>query len=317
MSQRIPVIIDTDMGVDDAYAVMLAFSSPLLKVLGITTSYGNVAVDTSTLNAIKILELIEKRARVAKGASGPLFGKSRNYSNTRGAFLHGKDGLGNVGYTLPDPVHIEVDSDAVSYMAELIEKEETRVTLISLGPLTNIATLLIAYPDIRKRIDGIAMMGGSVYGGNMLPAGEANIVADPEAAQIVLQSGVRIVMCGLESAEKAYFIKDDLEMFRLIGGSVGRFYYDMSRDYLVANEKLTGERRAVIYDSVPVAWLINPAVLRTKPCYVEVDLNGQYTRACTVTDENCTDRRPNTMVAFDLDRDIFVKMHIDAFRRYR
>ena len=317
MSRNIPVIIDTDMGVDDAYAVMLAFSSPLIKVLGITTCYGNVSVDSSTQNAIKILELLEKHARVAKGAAGPLFGKSRNYSNTRGTFLHGKDGLGNVGYTLPEPVHIEVDSDAVSYMASLIEKSDTKVTLISLAPLTNIATMLLAYPDIRQKIDGIAMMGGSIYGGNVLPAGEANIVADPEAAQIVLQSGVRIVMCGLESAEKAYFIKDDLEMFRLIGGSVGRFYYDMSKDYLSASEKLTGERRAVIYDSVPVAWLINPAVIRTRPCYVEIDLNGQYTRACTVTDEDCIDRKPNTMVAFDLDRDLFIKMHTEAFRGYR
>ena len=316
MSQIIPVIIDTDMGVDDAYAVMLAFSSPLLKVIGITTCFGNVDVDSSSKNAMKILELLDKHARVAKGAAGPLLGKNRNYSNARGAFLHGKDGLGNVGYMLPEPVHLEVDLDAVSYMASLIRNQDSKVTIVSLAPLTNVATLLLAYPDIRDRIDGIAMMGGSVFGGNMLPAGEANIVADPEAAQIVLQSGVRIVMCGLEAADSAYFVKDDIEMFRLIGGRTGRFYYDMSKDYLTATEKLTGERRAVIYDSVPVAWLINPAVLRTRPCYVEVDLNGQYTRACTVTDENCAERSPNAMVAFSLDRELFLKMHTEAFRQY-
>ena len=317
MTSQIPVIIDTDMGVDDAYSVMLALSASQLKVLGITTSYGNVSVDTATLNAIKILELLEKRARVAKGASGPLFGKARKYTNSRGAFIHGKDGLGNKGYTLSDPVHIEVESDAVDYMASLIEKEETKVTLVSLGPLTNIASLILAYPELRSRIDGIAMMGGSAYSGNTLPAGESNIVADPEAAQIVFQSGLRIVMCGLEATEKAYFIKDDLEMFRLIGGSVGRFYYDMTQDYAAALEKLSGEKRAVIHDSVPMAWIINPSVLKVRPCHVEVDLTGQYTRACTVTDEVCAGVRPNAMVAFDLDRDLFVRMHIDAFRQYR
>ncbi|MBP0986112.1 MAG: nucleoside hydrolase [Oscillospiraceae bacterium] len=317
MTNRIPVIIDTDMGVDDAYSVMLALSSSKMNVLGITTSYGNVTAEAATLNAIKILELLEKRVRVAKGASGPLFGKTRKYSNSRGAFIHGRDGLGNKGYSLSEPVHIEVESDAVDYMAELIKKAESKVTIVALGPLTNIATLIIAYPELRSRIDGIAMMGGSAYGGNTLPAGESNIVADPEAAQIVLQSGLRIVMCGLEATEKAYFIKDDLEMFRLIGGSVGRFYYDMTQDYMSALEKLSGERRAVIHDSVPVAWLLNPSVLKARACHVEVDLSGQYTRACTVTDEACTDTRPNAMVAFDLDRDLFVRMHIEAFKQYR
>lgn len=317
MVDRIPVIIDTDMGVDDAYSVMLALSSPQLKVLGITTSYGNVSADGATVNAIKILELLEKRVRVAKGASGPLFGKIKKYSNSRGAFIHGKDGLGNMGHSLSDPVHVEVESDAVDYMAALIRKEETKVTIVSLGPLTNIASLIISYPELRRRIDGIAMMGGSAYSGNTLPAGESNIVADPEAAQIVLQSGLRIVMCGLEATQKAYFIKDDLEMFRLIGGSVGRFYYDMTQDYISAQEKLSGERRAVIHDSVPTAWLMNPSLLKAKACHVEVDLNGQYTRACTVTDEICAGVKPNAMVAFDLNRDMFVKMHIDAFKQYR
>lgn len=317
MNGPIPVIIDTDIGVDDAYAVMLAFSSPVLKVLGVTTSYGNVSADDSTVNAIKILELLEKRCRVAKGEEWPLFGKRRRYSSSRGSFLHGKDGLGNKAYTLPSPLHVETHEDAVSYMAQLIRKSDTKVTLVALGPMTNIALLLLTYPEFKNRIDGIAMMGGSAYGGNTLPAGEANIVADPEAAQIVLQSGVRIVMCGLECTEKAYFIKDDLEMFRLVGGSVGRFYYDMTQDYMNATEKLTGNRRAVIHDSVPVAWLINPSVIKAKPCYIEIDLSGQYTRACTVTDEFCIDRKPNAMMAFELDRDLFVRMHIEAFRRYR
>ncbi len=317
MSLRIPVIIDTDMGVDDAYAVLLAFSSFQLKVLGITTSYGNVSVGNSTQNAIKILELLEKHARVASGASRPLFGRSRNYSNGRGEFLYGKDGLGNRAHTLPEPVHIEVDTDAVSYMATLIKKEDSKVTLVALGPLTNIASFLLSYPELKGRIDGIAMMGGSAYGGDMLPAGEANIVADPEAAQIVLQSGLRIVMCGLEVAEQAYFTKDDIEMFRLTGGSAGRFYYDMTRDYMAAIERMTGERAAYAHDSVPVAWLIDPSVLKARPCYVEVDLSGQYTRACTVTDEVCADRKPNAMVAFGLNRDKFIRMHADAFRRYK
>ena len=316
MTNRIPVIIDTDIGVDDAYALMLAFSSPMLRILGVTTSYGNVSVENSTLNALKILELLDERVRVARGEEGPLFGKRRIYSSSRGSFMHGKDGLGNRGYMLPTPVHIEVDQDAVSYMASLIDASDVKVTLVALGPLTNIAAFILAYPELRSKIDGIAMMGGSAYGGNTLPAGEANVVADPEAAQIVLRSGVRVVMCGLECTERAYLLKDDLEMFRLVGGSVGRFYYDMTRDYMNATEKMTGAKRAVIHDSVPVAWLINPSVIKARPCHVEIDLSGQYTRACTVTDEICADRKANAMVAFELDRDLFVKMHIDAFRKY-
>lgn len=317
MSYRIPIIFDTDIGVDDAFALLLAAGNTSIDILGITTVFGNSSVENCTENALRICELLDLKVPVAKGASKSLFGEVKDYSLHKNNFVHGADGLGGKRYMLKEPRKKVEECDAVDLMARLIRRSDDKVVLVPVGPLTNIAMFLLTYPELKPQIDGIALMGGAAYGGNMLPLGEANIANDPEAAKIVFQSGIKLVMCGLDATEKAMISKDDREMMRVVGGDVGSFYYEMVKDYVAVSERFDPNRLGpCLHDSVPVAWLINPDIVKMEPCHVEVDIIGQYSKACTVTDVLCRENRPNAMVAFDLNREEFIKLHLDALKHF-
>ncbi len=312
---RIPVILDTDIGVDDAFALLLAAGSPEIELLGITTCFGNSSVDNCTENALRICELLGLDVPVARGAEKSLMWPKRDYERSDMLRVHGKDGLGNVRDALPEPEKKAEELDAVDLMAKLVRESPNKVVLVPVGPLTNIAVFLMAYPELKEKIDGIAMMGGSVYGGNAYPRGESNIVADPEAAESVFRSGVKIVMCGLEATEQAYLTRDDREMLRLVGGKPGEFYYDMVKEYTAFHERFGQSEGPCIHDSVPVAWLIDPSVVELKPAYVTVDMDGRYTLGCTAADFIMRDKKPNAMVAMGLNRERFVELHTAAFKR--
>lgn len=317
MSYRIPVILDTDIGVDDAFALLLAAGNPNIDLLGVTTVFGNNSVDNCTENALRMCELLDLNIPVAKGASKALFGPARDYTDRKNYYVHGEDGLGGKRYMLKEPRKKVEDCDAVDLIARIVRRHDEKVVLVPVGPLTNIAMFLMSYPELRSQIDGIALMGGAAYGGNALPLGEANIACDPEAAKIVFQSGIKIVMCGLDATEKALISRDDREMLRVVGGDVGTFFYEMIKDYAAMSERFDPTRLGpALHDSVPLAWLINPDIVRTEPCHVDVDITGQYSRACTVTDVMCRDKKPNAMVAFDLNREEFIKLHLDAIKRF-
>ena len=317
MSYQIPIIFDTDLGVDDAYALLLAAGSPTIRILGITTVFGNNSVENCTDNVQRICELLNLNVPVAKGASKGLFRKPVDYSDPNQLFVHGEDGLGGKRYMLKESRKPLDEMDAVDMMARLIRRCEDKVVLVPVGPLTNIATFLMTYPELKDRIDGIALMGGAAYGGNALLVGEANIVADPEAAQIVFQSGCRVVMCGLDATNQAYVTKDDLELFKLVGGGIADFYYEMIRHYSDIISKLSPNAPGpALHDSVPVAWLIRPEVLQLQPAFVQVDLDGRYTRTCTATDFLLRDgKKANAMVATGINRESFIELHVNAFKR--
>ena len=317
MADRIPVIFDTDIGVDDAYALLLAAGSPSIQLLGITTCFGNSSVENCTENALRICELLGLRdVPVARGAEKALLRPKRDYEKSGLFTVHGKDGLGGMRVRLPDPRKKVEQEDAVELMARLVRESPSKVVLVPVGPLTNVALFLMTYPELKGKIDGIAMMGGSAFGGNAYPRGEANIVADPEAAQVVFLSGLRIVMCGLDATDKAYLTKDDREMFRIVGREIGEFYYDMVKEYAAFHESVGRPEGPAMHDSVPVAWLIDPSILELKPARVEIDLDGRYTLGCTVTDFVMRDRRPNAMVAMGIDRERFAELHTEAFKRF-
>ena len=313
MSDRIPVIIDGDFGVDEAFSLLMLSENPEVKLSGITTVFGCSPVENCTANALRLCELLNLRVPVAEGQAAPIMKNGRKYADPRGAFLNGKDGLGGKSYMLGEPQRVAKLMPAADFIAR-VASDEKKITILTSGPLTNIAAFILSYPELTDRIDGIAMAGGSAYGGDVRPAGEANISADPEAARIVFSSGIRIVMFGLETAEDASLSKDDREMVRVVGGKTGGFYYELLKSYSEAQERISDSRRTVLQGAIPAAWLSNQDLAQIVPCRVSIDLDGQYTRGCTVTDYMCVNGGPNAFSAVKLDRTVFVRTLLDSFR---
>ena len=189
------IIIDCDPGIDDAVALAAAFANrDKLNILGICTVAGNQSIDKVTENALRIVNFLgAPEIPVAKGASEPLVKKA-----CPAATVHGENGLGNT--ELPKGDNVIVSNNAITFMEETIRNlpEGEKITLVPLGPLTNIALLLKVYPEVKEKIDEICLMGGSASGGNVTATAEFNIWHDPEAAKIVFESGVNVVMCGLD-----------------------------------------------------------------------------------------------------------------------
>lgn len=210
---RIPVIIDCDPGHDDAIALLLAFASPRIYVQAVTVVAGNQTLEKTLKNTKNVLDYAEIRAKVAAGAQKPLFRELNIASH-----VHGESGLD--GVILPPAKFEEVEITAVELMRKIILKSNEKVVLIATGPLTNVALLLLTYPVVKDKIEYISLMGGACFGGNLTPVAEFNIAVDPEAAKIVFESGIPIVMHGLDVTYKAQIYRNEVETIRKLGGKV-------------------------------------------------------------------------------------------------
>ena len=306
----IPLILDVDTGVDDAVAILYALANPQFEILGISTVAGNQTLDKTTHNTLAVLEYLGRpEIPVAAGAAAPWMQPLHTAPQ-----VHGENGLGNV--ELPAPTIRPQPEDAVGCMRRWIESCDRPVTIAAVGPLTNIALLLKSCPDLKSRIERIAIMGGGAFRGNASPVSEFNIYVDPEAARMVFASGVPLLMCGLDVTMKAYATKEDIDAFAAIGNRAGqmcadifRFYYDFHMSGV--RGKLPG---CAIHDAVPVMALIHPELFHGEDAYVEVDLDGVYTRGCTAADFRDRGRLAdkNTHVILDLDRETFIRQLQDA-----
>ena len=274
------VIIDTDPGIDDAMALLLALRSPELKVEAITTVAGNVTVDLGTENALKLVELAGRTdVVVAKGAARPLQRKL-----VTAELIHGENGLG--GVELPAPKKTVDPRDAVQVIHDVIEANPGKVTLVPIGPLTNIAMAFLEYPDLPAKTRGIIMMGGTVGAGNASPVAEANIYHDAEAAKIVFESGVPILMVDLTACDQARFTRDDAANLRRSSDPVAKFVAAISEPYLAFAEK-SGSAGAAIHDALAVGIAIDPLVARVvKPIHVDIETKGEFTYGATVTNQS-------------------------------
>lgn len=200
-----PIIIDCDPGHDDAIAILLALAHPgELDIRGITTVGGNQILDKITDNALKILSFVNADIPVAKGAAAPLLGKL-----VTGEEAHGESGMD--GPALPASKFKPVEQGAVEFMLEIIRASEEKITLVPTAPLTNIALLIMAYPEVKERIEKISLMGGGLAYGNVTRTAEFNIYVDPEAARIVFESGIPIVMSGLDVTDKAAIFEEEIQ----------------------------------------------------------------------------------------------------------
>ncbi|MEL6608739.1 MAG: nucleoside hydrolase [Pseudomonadota bacterium] len=294
------IIIDTDPGQDDAVAILLALASPEIDVLGITAVAGNVPLDLTTRNARVICELAGKPdTKVFAGCDRPM-----GRALVTAEHVHGKTGLN--GYDLPDPVMPVQDQHAVDFIIDTIRATDG-VTLCPLGPLTNIGTALRQAPDIADRIAEIVLMGGAYFEvGNITPAAEFNIYVDPEAADIVVKSGVKLTFAPLDLTHKMLTSAEWIAEMRALGTKVGDAVAGWTDFFERFDVAKYGSKGGPLHDPCVIAHLIDPTLFTGRHCNVEIELNSDLTRGMTVADWwGVTDRPRNATFLGDGDRDRF------------
>jgi inosine-uridine nucleoside N-ribohydrolase len=301
----IPAIIDCDPGHDDAIAILLALASPELDVLGITTVSGNQTLDKTTANAIRVLDLIGRDdVEVAAGADRPLL-RPRYVA----AYVHGESGLD--GPTLPPPSRPPHRLHAIDFIAEKVMHASGPVTLVPIGPLTNVALFLARYPDEAGRIERIVLMGGAIAEGNVTPAAEFNIWADPEAAQRVFSSGIDVTMVGLDVTHEALMTRAMAERLRE-SGTVGRFVAELYDFFSIFHRKTYGTEDSPIHDAVAVAHVVREGIVETARRHVVVDCQSELSRGRTVVDLwQRTGNEANSDVGVGIDRDAFFALLLE------
>jgi inosine-uridine nucleoside N-ribohydrolase len=293
-----PILLDCDPGHDDAIALLLALASPELELLGVTTVAGNQTVEKTTANAIRVLELVGADVPVAAGASRPLVREPRVAAN-----VHGETGLD--GPDLPPARRRPVDQHAVDFLAERIEG----TTLVATGPLTNVALLLARHE--RARPERIVLMGGAIAEGNVTPAAEFNIWADPEAAARIFASGLDVTMVGLDVTHQALLADEHAARLRE-NGRVGNVVADLLDFYGVFHRQVYNFEGSPVHDAVAVAQVIWPDLLELRELNVEIDRESELCRGRTVVDVwKRTGRKPNTRVAVGIDADGFIELLLE------
>lgn len=294
------IIIDTDPGQDDAVAILLALASPEVEILGLTAVAGNVPLALTEKNARKICELAGRPdIRVFAGAIRPLVRELVTAEE-----VHGKTGLD--GPDLPEPTMKLQEQHAVDFIVETLMKEKSgTVTLCPLGPLTNIALAMIREPKIARRIKRIVLMGGGFFeGGNVTPAAEFNIYVDPHAAEVVLKSGVPIVVMPLDVTHKALTTAKRVEAFRKLGTKVGIATAQMLDFFERFDEQKYGSDGGPLHDPCVIAYLIKPELFKGRECNVTVETASELTMGMTVIDWWGVTKRPkNATVMRDIDAD--------------
>ncbi len=307
--KKIPVILDGDPGHDDAIAWVLANASPLLDIRAVTTCCGNQTIEKTTYNALRICTLIGLRAPFAKGRRRPLVSEP-----IIAPTVHGESGLD--GPALPEPAFAPEGLDAVALMAKAIRESGEPVTLVPTGPLTNIAALLAAHPELKEKIGRISLMGGGISFGNWTPAAEFNILVDPEAAKVVFESGIPIFMAGLDVTEQALVYPEDFERIRAVGNPVARVVAEWL-EFFYGFHRSKGYPGAPVHDAVAVAALIRPEILTMQKLYVQVETEGDYCRGATVADRfGVLGKPPNADVIVGIDREAFVDLLVEAAEHY-
>ncbi len=287
---KLPIIIDTDPGIDDAMAIAAALFSPQLDVKLISTVSGNVSVEKTTRNALQLMTFWQQSVPVARGAAAPLLRLPRDAST-----VHGESGM--AGYRFAPADRRAIDKPAFLAIYDCLLASDEPITLVTIGPLTNIAMLLAQYPECKTHIKRIVMMGGSSGRGNLTPNAEFNIAVDPEAAAHVFNSGLDIVMCGLDVTNHAILTPEYLATLPGLSRT-GDMLHAIFSHYRSGSME-TGLR---MHDLTAIAFLVKPELFRTQSCFVAVETQGEYTSGMTVVDiEQRLGKPANAEVALEID----------------
>ena len=318
------IILDTDPGSDDALAMMLALHSPELDVRAITVVPGNVTASQGLENALRMVSLANRcDIPVAAGAQHPLFQKL-----ITAEFWHGQNGLANV--ELP-PSKCKVDAHfGPDLIIQMVHAAPHEITLVPVGPLTNIALAVLKDPTIVPLVKEVVLMGGSIAGGNVNASAEANIYNDPEAAQIVFQAGWRLTMVGLDVGDKTLLSQKYLDQLAATHGPVNDFIYAVAK-YLVELSAKFGLPGTPMYDPLAVGVAIDSTLVKAPEMHVDVETRGEFTRGETVANRRGEVERnvlhgdhyvieavdhvaPNAKVCVEVDADRFLKLFVSRIQ---
>ncbi|ABV86337.1 nucleoside hydrolase [Shewanella pealeana] len=267
------IILDTDPGIDDVMAIMFAEAHPEVELRAITTIFGNVTIDTATHNALYLKEKYQLKADVVKGADKPLVRPPVGPS----VVVHGESGFGDV--EVPNEVEAVADPrSAHQYIIDAVKAEPNEITLVAIGPLTNLALALQAEPEIVNLVKEVVIMGGAFgvndHRGNVTPYAEANIHDDPHAADIVFSASWPVVIIGLDVTEQSFFTGDYLEQLRDDAGELGQFIWDVSRFYLKFYRDKVGLDACHVHDPSAIAYVIKPDLFTLREGPVRVVTEG-------------------------------------------
>ncbi len=273
MLKKIPVIIDTDPGIDDAVALAAAFACDKLDIKLISTVSGNVGIENTSSNALKLVEFFNKDIKVSKGAEKPLIKECEHAPH-----IHGESGMD--GYDFPKLKKSVYEKNSVEAMKEILQESDEKITLVTIGPLTNIATLFLAYPKVKEKIEKIVIMGGSSGRGNVTPAAEFNIYADPDAAKIVFKSGVKIVVCGLDITSTATLDIPTINKLKNMN-KTGEMLYSLFKHY---RDGSIEKGNLQMHDLTTIAYLDRPDLFESNEAFVDIEVSGEYTKGFMVVD---------------------------------
>jgi len=318
------IIFDTDPGTDDAMALMLALHSPELDVRAITVVPGNVTATQGLENALRMVSLANRcDIPVAAGAQHPLFQRL-----ITAEFWHGKNGLANV--ELP-PSKCKVDARfGPDLIIQMVHAAPHEITLVPVGPLTNIALVVEKDPSIVPLVKEVVLMGGSISGGNVNAAAEANIYNDPEAAQIVFKAGWPVTMVGLDVGDKTLLSQKYLDQLASTHGPVNDFIHAVAK-YLVNLSAQFGSAGTPMYDPLAVGVAIDPTLVKAPEMHVDVETKGEFTRGETVANrrgyiernvlhgdhyviEGADKVSPNAKVCVEVDADRFLQLFVSRIQ---
>lgn len=297
--QKEKIILDCDPGHDDAVAIMLAAINPKIELLGITVVAGNQKLEKTVNNALKVCNHLNLDVPVYSGMSRPMIREQLIADD-----IHGETGLDGPKF---EELKIKAeDKHAVNFIIDTLMNSDEKVTLVPTGPLTNIGMAIRFEPRIIEKINRIVLMGGSYQLGNMTPAAEFNILADPDAAHIVFSSGVKIVMMGLDLTRQASATKEVVEKIKSLNNKASKLFVDLMEFFAASQKNVYGWSAPPVHDPTTIAYIIDPECIEVKPMFCEIELWSERSYGRTLCDYfGILKKEPNV--------DVAVKLYFDKF----
>ena len=308
--QKEKIILDCDPGHDDAVAIMLAAINPKIELLGITVVAGNQKLEKTVNNALKVCNHLNLNVPVYSGMSRPMIREQLIADD-----IHGETGLDGPKF---EELKIKAeDKHAVNFIIDTLMNSDEKVTLVPTGPLTNIGMAIRFEPRIIEKINRIVLMGGSYQLGNMTPAAEFNILADPDAAHIVFSSGVKVVMMGLDLTRQASATKEVVEKIKSLNNKASKLFVDLMEFFAASQKNVYGWSAPPVHDPTTIAYIIDPECIEVKPMFCEIELWSEKSYGRTLCDYfGILKKEPNVDVAVKLDFDRFWNLVYENLKLY-
>ena len=306
------IILDCDPGHDDALALTMAVASDKIDLLAVTTSAGNQTPDKTLNNALRMLTLLKAtNIPVAGGNKRPLMRQLKIAD-----YVHGQTGLD--GAELPLPAFEPCSIPAIELIAQILREQDDPITLVVTGPMTNIALFLRVYPELENKIKRIVFMGGAAGTGNVMPTTEFNMAVDPEAAKIVINEGIPLVMAGLNVTLKAQLLPQDIDDIGKIDNPVAQTIYGQMKFYgIFYSQDKFALKGIPVHDPCTIAWLLHPEYFEGHQVHVDVETQGTLTAGETVVDEVGLMGKPNNAeILMNIDRPCFAALVKDLLHTF-